>query len=189
MGAHLKWMRLSFHGCWTEDQSQLHISTLEIMAICFALKIFKAIQYIHHSCVMISTDKLYNSGLVYQQTRRNIFSQPMHRGMGNSPQVPGTQYCTQNSSYPRQIQYISRLSLEIGQTSQYRMVFGSIGGKFHFSHVQFSQCGFVCNSIQSQTQVVCISSSRQSSLSDRCIISKLEFSTFPPTIETDKRHI
>ena len=52
-GAHLKPMRLSFHGHWTEDQSQLHISIFEIMAICFALK--KAMQYIHHSCVMIST--------------------------------------------------------------------------------------------------------------------------------------
>ena len=47
-------MRLSFHGCWLEDQSELHINILEIMAICFALK--KAIRYIHHSCVMISTD-------------------------------------------------------------------------------------------------------------------------------------
>ena len=31
----------------------------------------------------------YNSGLVYQQKRKNTFSQPMHRGMGNSPLVPG----------------------------------------------------------------------------------------------------
>ena len=53
-GAHLEPMRLFFHGCWTEDQSQLHINILEITAISFALK--KAIQYIHHSCVMISTD-------------------------------------------------------------------------------------------------------------------------------------
>ena len=47
-------MRLSFHGRWTDDRSQLHINILEIMAIRFALK--KAIKYIHHSCVMISTD-------------------------------------------------------------------------------------------------------------------------------------
>ena len=47
-GAHLKPMRLSFHGHWTEDQTQLHINILEIMAIRFALK--KAIQYIHLSC-------------------------------------------------------------------------------------------------------------------------------------------
>ena len=53
-GAHLELMRLFFHGRWSEDQSQLHINMLEIMAIRFALK--KAIRCIHHSCVMISTD-------------------------------------------------------------------------------------------------------------------------------------
>ena len=53
-GAHLEPMSLSFHGCWLEDQSQLHINSLEIMAICFAL--IRALKYIHHSCVMISTD-------------------------------------------------------------------------------------------------------------------------------------
>ena len=42
-GAHLKPMRLSFHGRWKEDQSQLHINIPEIMAIHFGLK--KAIQY------------------------------------------------------------------------------------------------------------------------------------------------
>ena len=38
----------------SKDQSQLHINILDMMAICLALK--KAIKYIHHSCVMISTD-------------------------------------------------------------------------------------------------------------------------------------
>ena len=53
-GAYLESMRLSFHGRCSEDQSQLHINIMEIMAIRFALK--KAIIYIHHSCVMISAD-------------------------------------------------------------------------------------------------------------------------------------
>ena len=57
------------------------------------------------------------------------------------------------------------------------MVFGSIGGELHLSNAQFSQCGFVCDLIQSQTPVVCISSSRQSSLGNRCIINELEQST------------
>ena len=52
-GSHLEPMRLAFHGRWTEDQSQLHIE-LEMMVICLALK--QAITFIHHSCVMISTD-------------------------------------------------------------------------------------------------------------------------------------
>ena len=32
----------------------------------------------------------YSSDLLYQQTRRNTFPQPVHRGTGNSPLVPGT---------------------------------------------------------------------------------------------------
>ena len=47
-------MRLFFHGCWSEDQSQLHINMLEMIAIRFALK--KAIRFIHHSCVKISSN-------------------------------------------------------------------------------------------------------------------------------------
>ena len=53
-GAHLKPTALSFHGRWIEDQSQLHINMLEMMAIRLALK--QAITFIHHSCIMISTD-------------------------------------------------------------------------------------------------------------------------------------
>ena len=53
-GAHLEPMSLSFHGRWSEDQSHLHINMLEIMAIRHTL--IKAFKYIHHSCVMISTD-------------------------------------------------------------------------------------------------------------------------------------
>ena len=53
-GAHLEPMRLFFHDRWTEDQSELYINMLEMMAIRLALK--KASKFIHHSCVMISTD-------------------------------------------------------------------------------------------------------------------------------------
>ena len=53
-GAQLELMSLSFHGRWSEDQSQLHINMLEIMAICFTL--IRAFKYIHHSCAMISTN-------------------------------------------------------------------------------------------------------------------------------------
>ena len=47
-------MSLSFHGRWSEDQSQIHINMMEVMAIRFAL--IRAFKYIHHSCVMISSD-------------------------------------------------------------------------------------------------------------------------------------
>ena len=53
-GAHLEPMSLSFHGHRSEDQSQLHINILEIMAIRFAL--IRALKYIHHSCVIMSTN-------------------------------------------------------------------------------------------------------------------------------------
>ena len=53
-GAHLELTTLSFHGRWTENQSQLHINMLEMMAIRLALK--QAKTFIHHSCIMISTD-------------------------------------------------------------------------------------------------------------------------------------
>ena len=53
-GAHLEPTTLSFHGRWTENQSHLHINMLEMMAIRLAMKQAKA--FIHHSCIMISTD-------------------------------------------------------------------------------------------------------------------------------------
>ena len=119
----------------------------------------------------------YIGSTVDQQTRRNIFSQLMHRRMGNPPLMPGTRHYPENLSYPRQIQHSSRPSLEIRQTSQYRMVSGSNGGKLHLSNAQFSQCGFVCDLIQSQTPIVCISSFGLSSLGNRRIINELEQST------------
>ena len=63
--AHLKPMRLSYHDCWTKDQSQLHINILEIMAIRIALK--KALQYINHSCVTVSTDNMKKVSYISKQ--------------------------------------------------------------------------------------------------------------------------
>ena len=59
--------------------------------------------------------------------------------------------------------------------SQYRIVLGS--SKLHFSNAQISQCGFVCDSVQPQTPIVCLSSSGQWSLCDRCLIHELKQST------------
>ena len=61
-GADLEPIKLSFHGCWTEDQSQLCISILEIMAIHFALK-----EAIHDSFVMISTDNTTVVSIINKQ--------------------------------------------------------------------------------------------------------------------------
>ena len=50
----------------------------------------------------------HNSGLIYQQARRNTFSQPLCRGMEDPPMVPKTTYSCQNWSYSRQIQCFGR---------------------------------------------------------------------------------
>ena len=46
-GAHLEPTTLSFHGRWTENQSQLHINMLEMMAIRLALKQAKTFIHLH----------------------------------------------------------------------------------------------------------------------------------------------
>ena len=48
--------------------------------------------------------------------------------------------------------------------------------KFHFPNAQLPQCGSVCDTFQSQTSIVCISSSRQSVSSDRHFFLELESS-------------
>ena len=54
---------------------------------------------IHTPLLCYDIHRQYNSCLVYQQTRRNTFPQPMRRGMGSPPLVPGTRRCTQNLPY------------------------------------------------------------------------------------------
>ena len=112
-------VRLSFHGRWSEDQSQLRINMLEMMAIRSAL--MKAIKYIHHSCVMISTDNTTMVSYINKQ------------GRTHSPNLC-VEVCKvlhlcleydQSSPYPSQIQHIGRPSFEIGQASQNRVGFGS----------------------------------------------------------------
>ena len=115
----------------------------------------------------------HDSGFLYQQTRWNTFSQPMHRGMGDTPLVPGTRCSDQSLSYCGQIQYFGRLPFEVGQTCQNGMCFGSIDCKFHIPNAQLSQCGSVCGTIQSQTPIICISSSRQSCPSNRRLFNEL----------------
>ena len=118
----------------------------------------------------------HNSGLLNQQARRNTFSQTMCRGMGDPPMVPRTRCYYQSLTYPRQIQCFGRSCIQNGQTSQNRIGIGSISCELHFQNAQLSQCESVCNKFQSQTPILCISSSGQSSLRDRCIINELESS-------------
>ena len=106
----------------------------------------------------------HNSGLIYQQARRNTFSQPMSRGMEDPPMMPKTSYCHQDSSYPRQIQCFGRLVIENRQNSQNRVGIGSIDSEFNFPNVQLSQSGSVRNTFHLQTSILCIPNSGQSSL-------------------------
>ena len=117
----------------------------------------------------------YNSDLIYQQTRRNTFSQSILI-VGNTPLVSRIRCNSQNAPHSREIQHSCGSSLKIRQTSQYRMVFRSNSSILYFLNAHF-QCAFVCNSIQSQIPIVCLFSSRQSSLCDRCINNDLEQAT------------
>ena len=119
-GAHLKQMRLSVHGHWREDKSQLRINILEMIAIHLALK--KALQYIYHSCVMISTDNTTVVSYINKQggTRSPNLCVEVCRILHWCLEYDN---CDQSSSYSRQIQHIGRLSIEIRQASQNRMGF------------------------------------------------------------------
>ena len=53
-GAHLEPEGILFHGVWTQDQSQVHINLLEMMAISLALK--QSLLHISQSTVLVSSD-------------------------------------------------------------------------------------------------------------------------------------
>ena len=76
-GAHLEPEGLLFHGVWTNDQSQLHINVLEMMAISMALK--RAHHVIHnthcHDC-----DRQCVSG-VYHKTGGDSFPNLVYGGL------------------------------------------------------------------------------------------------------------
>ena len=119
----------------------------------------------------------HNSGLIYQHARRNTFSQPMRGGMENPQIVPKTLYCSQDSTYLRQIRCFGRQVIKNRQNNQNRVGIGSIDSEFNFPNVQLSKSGSVCDTFQSQTSTLCISSSGQSSLCDRCILHEQEQSS------------
>lgn len=53
-GAHLEPVGHTCHGVWSEEQSVLHVNILEMLAIELAL--VQCSNFIHHSCVLLSTD-------------------------------------------------------------------------------------------------------------------------------------
>ena len=57
------------------------------------------------------------------------------------------------------------------------MGFGSNSSEVCVPDAQFSECGFVCDPIQSQTPIICRFSSRPQSVSGRCSVHGLEISS------------
>ena len=173
-GAHLEPTTLSFHGRWTENQSQLHINMLEMMAIRLALK--QAKTFIHHSCIMISTDNT------------TVVSYINKQGGTHSPNLcvevwKILNWCLEQDivirvrHIPRQIQHSCRPPLKTRQTYQVRMGSGSNSCEFSIPDAQLPKCGSVCDKIQPQTPIICLSSTRLQSTSDRCPVHGLESSS------------
>ena len=173
-GAHLEPTTLSFHGRWTENQSQLHINMLEMMAIRLALK--QAKTFIHHSCIMISTDNTTVVSYINKQGGTHS-PQSLRRSLENTQLVPGTRHSYQSTSHPRQIQHSCRPPLKTRQTYQDRMGSGSNSCEFSIPDAQLPKCGSVCDKIQPQTPIICLSSTRLQSTSDRCPVHGLESSS------------
>ena len=128
--------------------------------------------FLHHDIY-----RQHNGGLIYQQTGWHTFPQPLCRSLENSQLVPGTQHRYQSSSHSRQIQHSCRPPIKIRQTYQDRMGSGSNSMEFSIPDAQFPKCGPVCDTIQSQTPIICLSSTRQQSTSDRCPVHGLESSS------------
>ena len=129
--------------------------------------------FMHHDIY-----RQHNRGLIHQQTGWHTFPQPLRRSLGNSQLVPGTRHRYQSSSHSRQIQHSCRLPIKIRQTYQDRMGSGSNSCEFSIPDAQFPKCGSVCDTIQSQTPIICLSSTRQQSTSDRCPVHGLESSSY-----------
>ena len=172
-GAHLEPTTLSFHGRWTENQSQLHINVRNdghTISTETSQNIYSP--FLHHDI-----HRQHNGGLIYQQTGWHSFPQSLRRSLENTQLVPGTRHSYQSTSHPRQIQQSCRPPLKTRQTYQDRMGSGSNSCEFSIPDAQLPKCGSVCDKIQPQTPIICLSSTRLQSTSDRCPVHGLESSS------------
>ena len=128
--------------------------------------------FLHHDI-----HRQHNGGLIYQQTGWHSFPQSLRRSLENTQLVPGTRHSYQSTSHPRQIQHSCRPPLKTSQTYQDRMGSGSNSCEFSIPDAQLPKCGSVCNKIQPQTPIICLSSTRLQSTSDRCPGHGLESSS------------
>ena len=128
--------------------------------------------FLHHDI-----HRQHNGGLIYQQTGWHSFPQSLRRSSENTQLVPGTRHSYQSTSHPRQIQHSCRPPLKTRQTYQDRMGSGSNSCEFSIPDAQLPKCGSVCDKIQPQTPIICLSSTRLQSTSDRCPVHGLESSS------------
>ena len=128
--------------------------------------------FLHHDI-----HRQHNGGLIYQQTGWHSFPQSLRRSLENTQLVPGTRHSYQSTSHPRQIQHSCRPPLKTRKTYQDRMGSGSNSCEFSIPDAQLPKCGSVCDKIQPQTPIICLSSTRLQSTSDRCPVHGLESSS------------
>ena len=170
-GAHLEPTTLSFHGRWTEDQPQLHINMLEMMAIRLALK--QAITFIHHSCIMISTDNT------------TVVSYINKQGSTHSPNLcvevwKILNWCLEHDivirvrHIPGKFNILADRLSRLDKPLKTECGSGSNSCEFSIPDAQFPKYGPVCDTIQSQTPIICLSGTRLQSTSDRCPVHGLE---------------
>ena len=139
--------------------------------------------FLHHDI-----HRQHNGGLIHQQTGWHSFPQSLRRSLENSQLVPGTRHSYQNSSHSRQIQHSCRPPIKTRQTYQDRIGSGSNSCELSIPDAQFPKCGPVCDTIQTPTPIICLSSTRLQSTSNRCPVHGLEssscgcLSSFPPFI-------
>ena len=101
----------------------------------------------------------------------------MSRSLENTQFVPGTRHSYQSSSHSRQIQHSCRPPLKTRQTYQDRMGSGSNSCEFSIPDAHLPKYGSVCDKIQPPTHIICLSSTRPQSTSDRCPVHGLESSS------------
>ena len=128
-------------------------------------------QNIYSAFLHYDIHRQHNGGLIYQQTGWHSFP----RSLENTQLVPGTRH--QSSSHSWQIQHSCRPPLKTRQTYQDRMGSGSNSCEFSIPDAQPPKCGSVCDKIQPQTPIICHSSTRLQSTSDRCPVHGLESSS------------
>ena len=170
-GAHLEPEGILFHGVWTQDQSQLHINLLEMMAISLALK--QSLLHISQSTVLVSSDNT------------TVISYLSHQGGTHSPNLclevwNLLNWCLQNRirltirHIPGKFNILADRLSRINKPISTEWSLNQKNCQCNFLHDQFSQHRSFFNTSQSQTYSLCVSYPRRKSSCNRCLHDELE---------------